>query len=186
MQTKNQQSIIMKIHAARCRMRILVSGFEPFGGSLVNPSQQVVQALRKMALPGVNLTTLILKVEQVAGPAAILEELGRLNFDAILCLGEAARRSVVSVERVAINLMDFRIPDNEGNQALDQPVVPGGPAAYFTTLPVRAMLHAIQWAGVPAELSLSAGSYLCNQVLYTVLHYLAVTAKRTQAGFIHL
>jgi pyroglutamyl-peptidase len=167
-------------------MRILVTGFEPFGGSSVNPSQQVVLALQEMTLPGVHLTSLILKVDQEAGPATILELLGRQKFDAILCLGEAARSSVVSVERVAINLMDFRIADNAGNQAVDQPVIAGAAAAYFATLPVRAIVQAIQAAGVPAEISLSAGSYLCNQVLYVVLHDLAVNDEDTRAGFIHL
>jgi pyroglutamyl-peptidase len=166
--------------------RILVTGFEPFGGGVINPSQQVVLALSQMKIPGVSLHTLILKVDQVAGPAAIIAELSVNTYDAVLCLGEAARRPAISVERVAVNLMDFRIPDNSGSVVVDQPVIPGGPAAYFVTLPVRRILDAVQQAGVPAELSLSAGAYLCNQVLYTVLHRIAGSGSKTQAGFIHL
>jgi pyroglutamyl-peptidase len=104
----------------------------------------------------------------------------------VLCLGQASRRIVISIERVAVNLLDFRIPDNAGNQVSDQPVVPGGPAAYFTTLPVRAILDHITSHGIPAQLSLSAGAYLCNQVIYVLLHHLQSQDLKLPAGFIHL
>lgn len=162
-------------------MKILLTGFEPFGGSAVNPSQQVVQALAANPPSDIDLVTAILPVERVAGPQRLLEAVQAFQPQAVLCLGEASRRAVVSIERVALNLLDYRIPDYAGQQCQDEAVFPDGPAAYFVTLPVRAMLAAIQAAGVPAELSLSAGAYLCNQVLYTLLH-----TRSVPGGFIHL
>jgi pyroglutamyl-peptidase len=183
-------------------VKILVTGFEPFGGSSLNPSEQVVRALAGQPaggprlshgphegaepVPRATVVTEILPVDRYRGPEALRSALERTQPDAVLCLGEASRRAALSIERVAINLMDYRIPDNSGQQVTDLPVVPGGPAAYFVTLPVRAMLAAVQGAGVPVELSLSAGSYLCNQVLYDLLHQLSGREPVLRAGFIHL
>lgn len=163
-------------------MKILLTGFEPFGGSPVNPSEQVVKALAADPPAGIDLLTAILPVERAAGPQALLDAVQASRPQAVLCLGEASRRAVVSIERVAINLLDYRIPDNSGEQCVDQPIFADGPAACFVTLPVRAMLAAVLAAGIPAELSLSAGAYLCNQVLYTLLHL----RPAIPAGFIHL
>lgn len=161
-------------------MRILLTGFEPFGGSALNPSQQVVEQLAgKTTVQG-----LVLPVDGQQAPQVLLRAVDSFRPQAVVCLGEASRRAVISIERVAINLLDYRIADNTGQIVTDLPVVPGGPAAHFVTLPVREMLRAVQAAGVPAELSLSAGAYLCNQVLYTVLHHLA--GSSVLAGFVHL
>jgi len=167
-------------------MKLLLAGFEPFGGSAVNPSEQVVRALAQESLPGIALHTAILPVDRVNGPATLIRAVQEYQPDAVLCLGEAPGRTAISIERVAINLMDYRIADNAGNQAQDEPIVPDGPAAYFVTLPVRAMLEAIRAANVPAELSLSAGAFLCNQVLYTLLHHLALNSPGIRAGFAHV
>jgi pyroglutamyl-peptidase len=167
-------------------MRVLLTGFEPFGSSKVNPSEQVVRALSAEPFPDVDLCTAILPVERQGGPAVLLQAVETHRPDAVLCLGEAGRRAAVSVERVAINLLDFGIADNAGSQVVDEPIVPGGPAAYFVTLPVRAMVASVQAAGVPAELSLSAGAFLCNQVTYELLHYLAEHQWAIPAGFVHL
>jgi len=167
-------------------MKLLLTGFEPFGESKVNPSEQVVRALAKQEPAGISLETTILPVDRVRGPAELIQAVERSQPDAVLCLGEAGRRMAISIERVAINLLDYRIADNSGNQVTDVSIVPEGPAAYFVTLPVRAILEAIQKRGVPAELSLSAGAFLCNQVTYELLHYLAVNAINIPAGFIHL
>ncbi len=169
-------------------MKLLLTGFEPFGGSPVNPSQQVVQALASQTFARIQLRTVILPVDRERGPAQLLEAVRTIEPEAVLCLGLAERRAALSVERVAINLLDFGIPDNSGRQETDKPIVPGGPAAYFVTLPVRALVTAIRAAGVPAELSLSAGTFLCNQVLYTLLHNLtpASIPVPPAAGFIHL
>ena len=168
------------------KLRLLLTGFEPFGGSAVNPSEQVVRALVAAPPAGIELHTAILPVERRGGPQALLLALQETQPQAVLCLGEASNLAVISIERVALNLLDFRIPDNAGAQATDEPIVPGAPAAYFATLPVRRMLQAVEAAGVPVQLSLSAGAFLCNQVLYVLLHHLAEQNSQVPAGFIHL
>jgi pyroglutamyl-peptidase len=165
---------------------LLLAGFEPFGKSTRNPSQELVLRLADMGLPGAHLQTLVLPVDTHAAPTLLVRRIDELCPAALLLLGEAGRRSRLSIERLGVNLLDFRIADNAGTQPSDQPIVPGGPAAYFATLPLRAMLEASQQAGVPAELSLSAGAFLCNQVLYAALHHAAVAALPTRAGFVHL
>src|SRR5262245_50779096 len=167
-------------------MKMLLTGFKPFGVSQVNPSEQVVGRLTREGVPGVTLHSVILPVDRQGGPATLLNALRALHPDAILCLGEAARRMAISIERVALNLLDYRMADNAGYQAIDEPIVPDGPVAYFVTLPVRAMLEAVRAAGIPAELSLSAGAFLCNQVTYELLHYLATHQLDIPAGFVHL
>ena len=167
-------------------MKILVTGFEPFGGSPVNSSEQVVLHLQDISIPGIALVTSILPVDQNRSSQQLIEVFEAVQPGAILCLGEAVRRSVISVERVAVNLLDYCIPDNHGNQVIDQFIVPGGPAAYFATLPVYKIFEKIRLAGIPTELSLSAGSFLCNQVLYEILHYLEVNRLSIKAGFVHL
>jgi pyroglutamyl-peptidase len=176
---------------------ILVTGFEPFGNSDCNPSAEVVAALAAGAGGGVRLdrarpdgglriATAVLPVDAARAPGLLLAALASVRPDAVVLLGEARSRARLGVERVAINLLDFAEPDNAGARRVDEPVVPGGPAAYFATLPVRALVAAIRAAGVPAELSLSAGSYLCNQTMYVLLHQLATTGSDCPAGFIHL
>jgi pyroglutamyl-peptidase len=168
-------------------MRLLLTGFEPFNHSTVNPSQEVVRRLADDPPAGCELHTAILPVEHQRGPQALLRTLETSHPDAVVCLGESGRAGL-SIERVAINLIDDSIPDNAGERVMDRPAVEGGPTAYFVTLPVRRMQEAILAAGVPVDLSLSAGAFLCNQVAYTLLHYLA-TSRPTEnipAGFIHL
>lgn len=168
-------------------MRFLVSGFEPFGGSRMNPSELVAKGLAEIQpVEGSQIDWVILPVDGLRAADQLLEAVRTGLPDAVLCLGEASQRPVVSIERVALNLLDYRIPDNQGNLFQDQPVIPGAPAAYFATLPVRAMLDAVKVAGIPAELSLSAGSYLCNQVMFSLLHSLALQSPHTLGGFIHL
>jgi pyroglutamyl-peptidase len=166
-------------------MKLLLTGFEPFGGSQVNPSQMAVEALAETGLPGVELAPVILPVDGAAAPKALIAAIEAEGPDAVVCLGQAPC-SGITIERVAVNLLDYPIPDNTGAKVVDQPVVPGGPDAYFTALPVREMLAAAKAAGVPAELSLSAGAYLCNQVMYTLLHYRAQQGLEIPAGFIHV
>lgn len=167
-------------------MKLLLTGFEPFGGQAVNPSERVIKALTTQQFAGIDLQTAILPVDHERGPAALLAAYESTQPDAVICLVEAGRRMRISIERVAINLLDYRLPDNAGRQIVDEPIAPDGPAAYFCTLPARALHQAMLDGGVPAELSLSAGAFLCNQVTYTLLHHLATTRRRCRAGFIHL
>lgn len=165
---------------------ILVTGFEPFGGSATNPSQQVALGLDRQTIGDCAIASAILPVDRLGGPQALIAAIDRHMPAAVVCLGEAARRPAVSIERVAINLMDYRIPDNLGEQVTDAPVAADGPDAYFSTLPVRAMYTAILAAGIPVELSLSAGAFLCNQVFYTGRHYVSSRMLAVPLGFIHL
>ncbi len=167
-------------------MKILLTGFEPFGGSVFNPSEQVVRALAREKIPGIELHPAILPVDRVRGSEALLRAFDESQPSAVVMLGEASRRAVISLERVAVNLLDFRIADNAGAKIVDEPIVRDAPAAYFSTLPLRAMHEAISAAQVPVELSLSAGAFLCNQVMFTMLHHLAQNKVIVPAGFIHL
>ena len=167
-------------------MKILLTGFEPFDNSPINPSEKIVHVLANESISGMQIDTAVLPVDLGHGPTALLNAVKVSEPEAVICLGQASRRAVISIERVAVNLLDFRIPDNAGNQVEDQRIELNGPAAYFTTLPVRKIYDTLKAKGIPAELSLSAGTYLCNQVLYTLLHFLAKHNLKVPAGFIHL
>ncbi|GJM41722.1 MAG: pyrrolidone-carboxylate peptidase [Ardenticatenaceae bacterium] len=166
--------------------KFLVTGFEPFGQSSINPSEQVVQRLANSHFEEFEVATAVLPIQRTRGPEALLTAVQQTNPDGIICLGEAGGRHAISIERVAINLMDYGLADNDGQLVQDAPVVPDGPAAYFTTLPVRKLMKAVQNVGIPAELSLTAGAFLCNQVTYALLHHLAQQQQNIPAGFVHL
>ena len=163
--------------------QLLITGFDPFGGELINPSWEAVRRLPEQ-VGCWELTAL--QIPTVFGRAAqsVLEAAKGKTFDAILCVGQAGGRSAVTPEVVAINRQDARIPDNKGNQPVDVPVIENGPAAYFATVPVRKMEQAVLAAGYPAALSYSAGAFVCNDVLYTLLHH--YEGSRTKVGFVHV
>lgn len=163
--------------------QLLITGFEPFGGETVNPSWEAVRLLPE-ELGDYRLTKL--QIPTVFGRAAgtVLETARTLHPDVILCIGQAGGRSGVTPEVVGINLREARIPDNAGNQPENVPVVENAPAAYFSTVPVRAMVGAIRDAGVPAALSYSAGAFVCNDVLFSLLHHYRET--ETRVGFVHV
>jgi pyroglutamyl-peptidase len=170
---------------------LLVTGFEPFGGDRVNPSELVAAALHGSVVEAGGHRA---RVVSQRLPCAFADARQRLAASvdewqplAVLALGLAAGRAGLTPERVAINLVDARIADNAGAQPSDVPVVPGGPAAYFGTLPVKAMVAAMRAAGAPAELSLSAGSFVCNELFYGLLHHLATAGPAgCRGGFMHL
>jgi len=157
-------------------MPILVTAFEPFGGDALNASQEILNAL-PATLGGVRLEKRLLPVTFFSASVFAVEAAAALCPDAIVCLGQAGGRDAVTV-----NHMDAKIPDNDGFQPVDQPVIPNAPAAYFSTLPVKAMVEAMQRVGVPARLSDSAGTYVCNALMYAMLHQ----AKDIPCGFIHV
>lgn len=163
--------------------RLLITGFDPFGGETVNPSWEAVRLLPE-AVGAYRLTKL--QIPTVFGQAAekVLTAARELRPDVILCIGQAGGRSTVTPEVVAINLREARIPDNAGYQPVNVPVVESAPAAYFSTVPVRTMVKAMQDAGLPAALSYSAGTFVCNDVLYSLLHFFDGT--QTQVGFVHV
>lgn len=162
---------------------LLITGFDPFGGHSINPAWEAVKLLPN-AIGEYALCKL--QIPTVFGLAAqtVLAKAAETHPDVILSIGQAGGRSAVTPERVAINLQDARIPDNQGNQPADTSIIPGGPAAYFSTVPVKAMTEAIGSAGLPASLSNTAGTFVCNDVLYSLLHHYAGTA--TRVGFIHV
>lgn len=170
---------------------VLLSGFEPFDGAPSNSSWDAVQLVERAwsgaaSSSAVSLSTVLLPVEFDAAwarlEAAILEH----EPDIVIAVGLADGRSAVTPERVAINLRDARIPDNAGAQPRDLAVVDGGPDAYFSTLPVVAIADAVRERGIPSEVSLSAGAYVCNDVMYGLLHEVSTRRPTLVAGFIHV
>jgi pyroglutamyl-peptidase len=163
---------------------ILLTGFEPFGGERVNPAQAVATALHGETLGGHGVVGATLPCEFGASLAALAQAIERCRPALVLALGQAAGRADLSLERIAINVDDARLPDNAGASPSDVPVVPGGPAAYFSTLPIKAIVAALRAAGTPASVSQSAGTYVCNHLFYGLQHRLAGTSVRS--GFMHL
>ena len=163
--------------------KLLITGFEPFGGEEINPSWQAVLELPER-VNDYTLTKLCLPV--VFGEAAekVLQSAAELSPDVIVCIGQAGGRAAITPELVGINLRHASIPDNNGNQPQDEPISQEGAAAYFSTLPVRKISTAIQDAGVASAVSYSAGAYVCNDLLYTLLSRFDGT--KTQVGFIHV
>ncbi len=164
-------------------MSILVTGFEPFGSARVNPSAEIASALAGTSIGGFAVAAAVLPVEFAAVGPALHTLLARHLPSLVLGLGLAAAADSLRFERVAINLIDARIPDNVGNQPIDRPVLPGAPDAYFSTLPVKRMAAAAEDIA-PATLSFSAGSYVCNALMFHALHATADTDCR--AGFLHV
>ncbi|MGW2330970.1 pyroglutamyl-peptidase I [Streptomyces sp. NPDC001700] len=166
--------------------RILLTGFEPFGGSAVNPSWQAVSLVAADPPPGLTVTAA--RLSCVFGTA--LDELRaaveQSDPEVVVCVGEAGGRPDITVERVAINVNDARIPDNAGRQPVDGPVVEGGPAAYFATLPVKACAAAVRAAGIPASVSQTAGTFVCNHVFYGLAHLIATERPALRGGFVHV
>ena len=162
---------------------LLITGFEPFNNEVINPSWSAVERLPDV-ISGYELTKLCLPV--VFGEAAktVISVAEKIDPDVILCIGQAGGRSAVTPELVGINLRYARIPDNKGAQPKDEPIVNGGENAYFSTLPVRKMADAINDIGIPSQVSYSAGAYVCNDLLYTLLHNFKDTGKRI--AFIHI
>jgi pyroglutamyl-peptidase len=165
---------------------ILLTGFEPFGTYKDNPSREVAEALQGRAVDGVSIRTAILPVHHARAAARVAELVQEVAPRAVVHLGLAGGRARLALERVAVNVMDFEIADNAGYRATGEPCVTSGPVAYFSTLPLDAMHEALSADGVPAYLSSSAGTYLCNQTFYTTRHLLESRGLQTPAGFIHV
>lgn len=164
--------------------RVLLAGFEPFADAPVNPSWDAVSLVARTWTGPAELITRELPVEFGRGAKRLLEHVVAHTPDIVIAVGVAEGRRAVTPERVAINLRDARIPDNRGRQPHGDPVVADGPAAYFTTLPIGEMVEAIRSIGVPAEQSLSAGAYVCNDTFYALQHHLR--GLDVASGFIHV
>ncbi|MBY5944134.1 pyroglutamyl-peptidase I [Photobacterium rosenbergii] len=173
--------------------RVLVTGFEAFGGQAINPTALIVEQLQtlevqqKMEQGGVVLQSCLLPVVQGDSVKSCIQAIEALKPDIVFMLGQASGRENISFEKVAINLDDFRIPDNAGNQPVDQPVVDKGPAAYFTQLPIKTLMLALKQQGVGADISYSAGTFVCNHLFYGISHYLMTQVhSNAQCDFIHV
>jgi pyroglutamyl-peptidase len=164
-------------------MTVLLTGFEPFGGSGTNPSWEAVSLV---AARRDDVVAVELPCEFDASLPALRAAIERHRPEVVVCVGQAGGRADVTPERVAINLVDARIPDNAGAQPVDRPVIADGPAAYFTTLPVKAAVAAIHAAGLPGSVSHTAGTYVCNQVFYGLMHLLATDFPGLRGGFVHV
>lgn len=164
---------------------ILLTGFEPFGGDSVNPSWDVACALDGHLIDGVRIHALRLPCVFGLAIPALQAALRRHRPQAVLALGLAANRPELSLERVAINVDDARIADNAGGQPIDEAVVAGGPAAYFSSLPIKAIVAALQDAGLPAVVSQTAGTFVCNHLFYGLMHHLR-RRPGVRAGFMHV
>lgn len=168
-----------------CQMKILVTGFTPFGGEQINPSWEAVRRLPNR-IGRAELIKHEIPTEFDASGAALHKLLTELRPDAVLCVGQYGGANCIRVERVAINLRDARIADNAGKQPTDEPVVAGGPDAYFATIPTREIVDALREQGIPAQLSYSAGTFVCNNLLYCALHESERSNPAPRCGFVHV
>ena len=166
-------------------LRALVTGFAPFGGASLNASYEAVRRL-PARVGEFDIVTAQLPTSYARSGAALVSEINRRQPALVLCIGEAGERTALNIERIAINVQDARIADNDGAQPVDRPVVADAPAAYFSTLPVRAIHAALVAENLPAEISNSAGTFVCNHLFYSLMHYAASPGPRLRGGFVHV
>lgn len=165
--------------------KYLVTYFGPFGGESINPSQLSVAQLPD-EIAGVEIIKREMPVVFGGSKDLLWKEAANIIPDAIICIGQAGGRPNITVERVAVNIDDARIPDNEGNQPIDEPIFKQGPDAYFSTFPIKMMVKNCHDAKIPAAVSNSAGTYVCNHLMYTACHWAATEKSNVKAGFIHI
>lgn len=165
-------------------MKILITGFEPFGGETINPSWEVAQQLHGVNVMGAEVVAVQLPCVFATSLNCLSQALETHQPRMVLSLGQADGRSDFSIERVAINVCDARIPDNAGAQPIDEPVMANGPVAYFSSLPIKKMAAALKQQGFPAAISQTAGTFVCNQVFYGLQH--ALSGQKVISGFVHV
>src|SRR5437868_8355919 len=166
-------------------MKALVTGFDAFGGDKVNPSSLAVRRLKRR-IGGLTIHTVELPTSYARSPIVLRGAIHEVQPDIVLGVGLAGGRAELSLERVAINVDDARIPDNDGQQPIDQPIVAGGPAAYFTGLPVKRAVAALREAGLPAIVSNTAGTFVCNHIFYGLMRLVASRRLPVRGGFLHV
>ena len=166
-------------------MNVLITGFDPFGGEPINPAWEAVKAM-KDEIAGATITKLQIPTVVAKSIAKVHEKMQELHPDIVISIGQAGGRYDITPERVAINLDDARIKDNEGNQPIDVPIYEDGAPAYFSDLPIKAMVQHIREAGLPASVSNTAGTFVCNHLMYGVLYTLAKEYPGVRGGFMHV
>ena len=166
-------------------MKILVSGFDPFGGEKINPAIESVKMLPG-TIKGAEIFTLEIPTVAYKSLEKLEEKIDEIKPDVVLSIGQAGGRCDITVERVGINIDDYRIKDNEGNQPIDEEVIKGGPSAYFVKVPIKAMVKKIMEGGIPASISNTAGTFICNHVCYGMAHLSYTKYPKMKTGFIHI
>jgi pyroglutamyl-peptidase len=164
--------------------KVLISGFEPFGGSDLNSSQLVVEAISKESFSGVELSSVILPVEFDKAAKVLFSKVRELDPEIVISFGQAEGRKAITPEKIAINLDSARIPDNTGELRVNKVIIEAGADGYFSTLPVDKMVEAVKECGLDGEISLSAGAFLCNHIFYHLQHQLL--ERGIKSGFVHL
>jgi pyroglutamyl-peptidase len=166
--------------------KLLLTAFEPFAGETINPSFEVARALESVAFADASVQIMRLPVDRFQAIEQGLKRIGEASPDLVILLGEGSRRFRINPERVAINVDDFRIPDNKGHQPKGEPIIKDGPAAYFSTLPIYRIVDQLIEAKIPSAISNTAGTYLCNRLFYSVMHFITLEKLPIRAGFVHL
>lgn len=166
--------------------KVLVTGFEPFGGETVNPALEAIKQLQQQTFENVTVVTQEIPTVFHKSIQVLKQAIDREQPNIVVCVGQAGGRHDISVERVAINVDDARIPDNEGNQPIDERIVEDGPAAYWSGLPIKSIVQKIREAGIPASVSQTAGTYVCNHLFYGLSHLIASQYHEIRGGFIHI
>ncbi|SFC35379.1 pyroglutamyl-peptidase I [Pragia fontium] len=165
---------------------VLITGIEPFDGEHINPSWEVVRQLNGVYIANTLVVARQLPCEFGHALDKLYQAIDELEPTLVICVGQAGGRAEVSIERVAININDARIPDNQGYQPIDVPIIEQGPAAYFSTLPIKALVQGLRDEGIPASVSQTAGTYVCNHIMYGLLHHLKKQGSPARGGFIHI
>lgn len=168
------------------KQKVLLTGFEPFGGERVNPSWEAVKQLHGEVIDDVTLVAE--QIPTVFGKSiAVMEHLiQQHNPDIVICVGQAGGRLHITPERVAINMDDARIPDNQGNQPIDEPITDNGPVAYWSTIPIKRIVENMKESNIPASVSHTAGTFVCNHIFYGLMDYITRTSSNIRGGFIHI
>jgi len=165
---------------------ILLTGFEPFGGEAANPALESVMKLDGKKIGDYTIISHRIPTVFDESIAALQEYLEEVNPELVICVGQAGGRPDITLERVAINVNDARIADNRGQQPIDTPVIKDGPAGYWSTLPIKAIVKTMRENGVPASVSQTAGTFVCNHIFYGLMHLLANAGNKVRGGFIHI
>lgn len=166
-------------------MKVLVTGFDPFGGETVNPAYEAVRNLPE-EIAGAKIITMEIPTVFKKSAGVVEQAIIQNMPDIVINVGQAGGRTAVSIEKVAINLAEASIPDNDGDMPIDEALIENGPTAYFATIPVKAMVHHVKEHGIPCSLSYTAGTYVCNSIMYHMLHLTATKYPNIKAGFIHV
>ncbi|CAM4077660.1 pyroglutamyl-peptidase I [Paenibacillus alkaliterrae] len=168
------------------RKQVLVTGFDPFGGEPVNPALEAVKMLQAKTFDQATVVTREIPTVFHKSIEVLSQAIEEVMPDIVICVGQAGGRSDVTIERIAINVDDAPISDNEGNLPMDEPIIPDGPAAYWSSLPIKATVQRMREAGIPVSVSQTAGTFVCNHLFYGLAHLIATKFPELRGGFIHI